>query len=187
MSLDKKKFLQLAADHSKATPSGCIEWTRCRTESGYGLLTMGGANYYAHRSMWVALKGDLKEGDFVCHKCDNRACINIDHLFLGDAKINYADMYLKGRKGAGPKGSKQHNATLIVEEVQFILEGISIGMTDKEMAKILCVSTSCVNCVRRGSSWNHITKLPKYVAKSGKERIRRAKERNKAVMQGVSA
>lgn len=46
---------------------------------------------------WEQANGPISVGLFVCHRCDNPSCINIEHLFLGTARRNSADMVNKGR------------------------------------------------------------------------------------------
>ena len=50
-----------------------------------------------HRYMWTQKYGPIPDGLMVCHKCDNPACMNTDHLFLGTARDNAQDMAKKGR------------------------------------------------------------------------------------------
>jgi hypothetical protein len=78
-------------------PSGCHEWQSTLHRDGYGKIWLNGAQIQAHRVAYRLYKGEDPGDKWVLHTCDNRKCVNPDHLFLGDAKANTLDMHSKGR------------------------------------------------------------------------------------------
>jgi HNH endonuclease len=63
----------------------------------YGRAHLNIGQGYAHRAMWIICYGEIPEGAQVLHHCDNPACVNPEHMFLGDHNSNMLDKRMKRR------------------------------------------------------------------------------------------
>lgn len=93
MSTFKERLLT----HRYQQPNGCWRWTGCKNQDGYGLIggpRINGKPYArkTHRVAYAEFIGRIPKGLSVLHKCDNRACINPEHLYLGTQRDNVRDM-----------------------------------------------------------------------------------------------
>jgi len=78
--------------------TGCWNWNRGCSNSGYGTFYSGNKPVNPHRWYWQYInERTLPRHLLVCHKCDNRRCVNPNHMFIGTAKDNMQDSTKKGR------------------------------------------------------------------------------------------
>jgi len=86
------------------------------------------------------------------HRCDNPACLNPDHLFIGSNKDNTQDMLAKGRNGHS-KGTKHWNAKLTEDQVlQIRKDKRSIYAIAPEYG----VTPTLVNRIKLRKVWKHL-------------------------------
>ena len=133
--------------------SHCWEWTGAKHYKGYGFISEGGRNTLAHRLSFKLHRGPIPHGMLVCHSCDNRCCVNPDHLFIGTNADNMADMVAKGRQQK-VKGSDHGRARLTENDVIAVRE--SVGIRRRDLAKKLGVSRSTIDDIFLRRSWKHL-------------------------------
>lgn len=135
-----------------AVKDGCWEWQACKDGSGYGRLLVDGRARKAHRVAYQLYCGEVPSGLCVLHRCDNPACVNPKHLFLGTHLENMQDMIVKGRKRC-LYGEKHHGAKLTAAAVIAIRQDPRRG---EDVAKDYGVSRSLVGQIRRKEGWRQV-------------------------------
>lgn len=131
----------------------CWLWLGSRSDTGYGCFYDGRA-YSAHRYSWELANGPVPHGLCVLHRCDVRACVRPDHLWLGTKRENSRDMAEKGRHlGPDSAGENHGLAKLTDDDVRLIRSSRETGVA---LAARLGVSVSLVSLVRRRKAWTHL-------------------------------
>lgn len=165
MSYPKRSIEERLRLYSRRSESGCLEWHGYKDVYGYGVLLVvgpkGKKNMKAHRLAYIEANGGIPDGMLVCHKCDNRACIEPSHLFVGTTADNNADMMKKGRYRAGGKphpGSKNGRARLDEKQVIGIRHLVKVyGIPAAKIARSLGMSASSVQRAASGQGWKCVS------------------------------
>jgi hypothetical protein len=126
--------------------SGCWLWLMSVNNHGYGTRGFSGKNALAHRVSWVLHRGPIPDGLHVLHRCDNPACVNPDHLFLGTHADNMQDMVRKGRVKSGM-------AKLDMDKANEIRQLRKSGMTSAAVGRRYGVSDGNVRMVWENRIW----------------------------------
>lgn len=135
---------------SEPNEAGCWIWGGTITKHGYGQTRdERGVVCRAHRLAYAAFVGD--PGDkHVCHACDVRRCVNPEHLFLGSAKENFADMVRKGRQVKGERASQSKLTAASVRQIRTDSRSI------RALARSYGVSTRTIVLIRKRETWKHV-------------------------------
>lgn len=130
----------------------CWLWTGNIRNDGYGVLK----GMKAHRISWFLYNGTITNNLCVLHKCDLRACVNPDHLFLGTRKENNIDRRQKGREGKRHgtlNGRSKLNESLIIEiRSKYIPRKVTLVQLAKEYG----VSFGLISFIVKKRNWKHV-------------------------------
>lgn len=142
------------AKHSVRDPAtGCVEWVGRLSTQGYGTIKLEGKYVVTHRLTYELAYGTLPKNVFVCHRCDNRRCRELSHLFAGTADDNSKDMVAKGRQRVA-KGELNSKARLTEPQVMDIFNSQD---TASALSTIYNVSLQAVYDIRQGRTWAYLT------------------------------
>lgn len=183
---DVKDFMLLVDKEGPLHPvlkTRCHLWTGTILSKGYGQARMNGRRWRAHRLAYAILVGVVSDDIMVLHKCDNRKCVNPDHLFLGDHLTNMKDMTVKGRQAKGdrhysvtqpwaiargdrhgsrvhpekrPKGELHGSAVLTECDVIEIRRRYAVGETQRSLARQFGVHQRSVYRIVNRLTWTHV-------------------------------
>ena len=135
----------------------CWEWQASKMSYGYGQFGISaGRVILAHRYSWMLHFGSIPNGLFVLHHCDNPACVNPNHLFIGTQKDNLHDMIRKGRakNPPMPMGDSNPNAKLSRHDVKDILNYFERGLaTSRELRKLYDISKTTFYKISGRKHW----------------------------------
>ncbi len=151
----QEKFWEKA---KKGKPDECWEWQGSISIYGYG-----NCSFYvsegvrvreqAHRVAYF-LQFGMYAGDLcVCHKCDNKLCVNPNHFFLGTHLDNMQDRHTKQRD---PRGESNGQAILTESQVRWIKEARGKRMRLRAIAEHVGMSIQTICDITKGRSWKHI-------------------------------
>lgn len=129
--------------------NGCLEYQGYRNSGGYGKVHLVDGLTLTHRIVWASVRGPIADGQIVCHRCDNPACVDIEHLFLGTYRDNVRDMMAKGR-GGWVKGDGNARRKLTDEQVMEARRRRSSGEPLRSIGDDLGVSHSYLSRLTRG-------------------------------------
>jgi len=118
--------------------------------NGYGQVSINNRAVYVHRVAYGLKHGEIPSGKQVLHTCDNRKCVNPEHLFTGSLHDNMADMVSKGRQAHGQRCG---HAKLTIQQVREIRAAIG---KQKDIADVYQVTFSTVSAIRARKTWRFV-------------------------------
>ena len=138
----------------KGAPNECWPRSGASNTYGYAMFWTKGVGWVASRWSWTQTHGPIPKGMLVCHHCDNPACVNPHHLFLGTPHDNAVDMVKKGRCNPGRLcGERNASAVLTAKDVREILRSKETG---RVLSERYGVSKSTILTIKRREIWKHV-------------------------------
>lgn len=145
------RFLANCASFEK---DDCWEWQGIRNSNGYGRFSYKDSHVLAHRMAFRMFFGEIPDGMVVCHRCDNRLCVNPRHLWLGTQRENLSDAATKGRMyRPDSRADRNGNTSLTWDKVRAIRKMNNEGTKKYLIAKAFGVSPSTITNIVKHQTW----------------------------------
>lgn len=136
----KERFLERIVK----TDAGCHEWQGQIKRDGYGRFCYQAKMISAHRAAYLLLNGAIPDGLLVLHHCDNRKCVNPEHLYLGNHQDNAKDMVHRGRAWGRRKPDDK--------QVEEILRLGSLGFSQQKIADKMKLHQTTISRILLGKN-----------------------------------
>jgi len=130
--------------------NGCIEWIGTFWHTGYGRFNFKDKSWKAHRLSWIFSGRELADNECLLHICDNRKCVNPEHLFTGTRAENNKDKTKKNRQAKGESIGHNKLTRDDVLEIRNSCEDSNILATKYN------ISSGHINKVRGERVWTHV-------------------------------
>ncbi|MED1403823.1 HNH endonuclease [Bacillus mycoides] len=133
---------------------GCFICTSHKTHGhGYFGFRRNQKRYLLHRFIYEEMFGEIPEGLVVRHKCDNKKCINPEHMELGTIADNVRDAV---ERNLFPTGEKHYLTTLTERKVIEIKRSIKQGETLTSLSREYGVCIQTIANIKNGVTWKYV-------------------------------
>lgn len=161
VKLNKKHFkkveLLIKTKSELDSTSGCLNWKGKITKYGYGEFKIKNQRYRAHRAAIMAHSGIEATNLIACHRCGNRKCVNVDHIYLGTNKDNAEDSIRHGTFYRQRMGEDNPASVLTNQEVIEIKKLLAIGnLLQKEIGNLYGVNQQRISDISTGKNWKSV-------------------------------
>ncbi len=126
----------------------CVMWLGYISPLGYGQRQFRGKLYQAHRAAFIENHRELLPGEVVRHKCDNKSCVNPDHLEAGSQRDNLLDNTVRG--------PRHRTLRVTPEQVSEIRDLLYKGERQRDIASRFGIAQTTVSSIKRKQTWSHI-------------------------------
>jgi len=126
--------------------------------NGYPQIMVNRKNIKVMKYLWIQKFGEYESGLYLLHSCDDRRCINLEHIRLGTQRENVLDMFARGRaKRNTARGSKNYQAKLTEEDVAKIRT--MSGMPNIRIAEMYGVTNAQISNIKLRKQWKHVAEV----------------------------
>jgi len=163
-TLPRRDIWDRLLSHRSIDDSGCWNWTASRDKQGYGHIanvripSTTRETFSVHRLVAHLVHGlDIhSRNTYACHHCDNPACFNPEHIYVGTPKQNALDCKARGRERHQRGEENGGGGKLKATDIPTIRQRLAAGETQQAIGADYGVDYSMIGRIKLGKAWTHV-------------------------------